>query len=30
VLRWQIGKDMPTTHKNYGHIIWRKRNCVVF
>ena len=30
VMRWQIGKEMPTTHKNYGHLIWRKRNCVVF
>lgn len=30
VMRWQIGKDTPTTSKNYGYMIWRKRNCVVF
>lgn len=30
VMRWQAGKEMPNSHKNYGHLIWRKRNCVVF
>lgn len=30
VMRWQVGHDTPTTSKNYGYLIWRKRNCVVF
>lgn len=30
VLRWQVGKDTPTTSKNYGYLIWKKRNCVMF
>ncbi|HBC7186385.1 TPA: conjugal transfer pilus assembly protein TraU [Morganella morganii] len=29
VLRWQIGKELPTTKKNYGYVIWKKRNCVI-
>lgn len=30
VMRWQAGHDTPTTSKNYGYLIWRKRNCVIF
>lgn len=29
VMRWQLGKEKPTTKKNYGYLIWKKRNCVV-
>ena len=29
VMLWQTGKEMPTTRKNYGYLIWKKRNCVV-
>lgn len=30
VLRWQIGKELPTSKKNYGYLVWKKRNCVIF
>ena len=30
VMRWQIGTDTPTTSKNYGYLVWKKRNCVMF
>lgn len=30
VMRWQVGKDTPTTSKNYGYLVWRKRNCVIY
>ncbi|WP_272664076.1 MULTISPECIES: conjugal transfer pilus assembly protein TraU [unclassified Providencia] len=29
VLRWQLGKELPTSKKNYGHVVWKKRNCVI-
>lgn len=29
VIRWQTGKEMPNTKKNYGYLVWKKRNCVV-
>nr|WP_240155566.1 conjugal transfer pilus assembly protein TraU [Pantoea multigeneris] len=29
VMLWQTGHEMPTTRKNYGYLIWKKRNCVV-
>ncbi|HCR2979559.1 conjugal transfer pilus assembly protein TraU [Serratia marcescens] len=29
VMRWQVGKEMPNSRKNYGYLIWKKRNCVV-
>ena len=29
VMRWQTGKEMPNSKKNYGYLIWKKRNCVV-
>ncbi|NNH97762.1 conjugal transfer pilus assembly protein TraU [Pasteurella multocida] len=30
VLRWQNGKELPTTLKNYGYLVWKKRNCVMW
>lgn len=30
VMRWQVGKETPTTLKNYGYLVWKKRNCVMF
>ena len=27
-LRWEIGHNVPIGMKNFGYIIWRKRNCV--
>lgn len=30
VIRWQIGKELPTSTKNYGYLVWKKRNCVLF
>lgn len=30
VMRWQLGKEMPTTSKNYGYLVWKKRNCVMY
>ncbi|WON75530.1 conjugal transfer pilus assembly protein TraU [Serratia sp. UGAL515B_01] len=29
VMGWQTGKELPTSKKNYGYLIWKKRNCVV-
>lgn len=29
VMRWQAGKEMPNSKKNYGYLIWKKRNCVI-
>ncbi|TNH04046.1 conjugal transfer protein TraU [Testudinibacter sp. TR-2022] len=29
-LRWQAGKELPNSKKNYGQLIWKKRNCVVW
>lgn len=28
VMRWQTGHTSPTSRKNFGYLIWRKRNCV--
>ncbi|HBR6573350.1 TPA: traU family protein, partial [Klebsiella pneumoniae] len=25
---WEAGKNPPNTRKNYGYLMWRKRNCV--
>ncbi|EQA15450.1 conjugal transfer pilus assembly protein TraU [Glaesserella parasuis] len=30
VMRWQVGKETPMSSKNYGYLIWKKRNCVMF
>ena len=26
--RWETGKNPPNTKKNFGYLMWRKRNCV--
>ncbi|EFL9830281.1 conjugal transfer protein [Escherichia coli] len=28
VTRWEAGKNPPNTKKNFGYLMWRKRNCV--
>ncbi|WP_436910410.1 conjugal transfer pilus assembly protein TraU [Enterobacter kobei] len=28
VMRWEMGHNPPNTKKNYGYLLWRKRNCV--
>lgn len=28
VMRWETGKNPPNTKKNFGYLMWRKRNCV--
>ncbi len=28
VMAWEAGHASPNTKKNYGYLIWRKRNCV--
>ena len=28
VMRWQTGHASPNSRKNFGYLIWRKRNCV--
>lgn len=28
VMRWETGHNPPNTKKNYGYLLWRKRNCV--
>jgi conjugal transfer pilus assembly protein TraU len=28
VMRWEAGKNPPNSRKNYGYLMWRKRNCV--
>ncbi|EIW1915980.1 conjugal transfer pilus assembly protein TraU, partial [Klebsiella pneumoniae] len=28
VMRWEAGKNPPVTRKNFGYLMWRKRNCV--
>lgn len=28
VTRWETGKNPPNTKKNFGYLMWRKRNCV--
>lgn len=28
VMRWEAGHTQPADRKNYGYLIWRKRNCV--
>lgn len=28
VMRWQAGHASPSGRKNFGYLIWRKRNCV--
>lgn len=28
VMRWETGRNPPNTKKNYGYLLWRKRNCV--
>ncbi|TCZ55633.1 conjugal transfer pilus assembly protein TraU [Klebsiella grimontii] len=28
VMRWEVGRNPPNTRKNYGYLMWRKRNCV--
>lgn len=30
VMLWQAGQEGPASRKNYGFLIWKKRNCVVF
>ncbi|MFV9004411.1 TraU family protein, partial [Raoultella ornithinolytica] len=27
-MRWEAGRNPPNTRKNYGYLMWRKRNCV--
>nr|WP_320334602.1 conjugal transfer pilus assembly protein TraU [Pseudomonas sp. P5_152] len=29
VLRWEAGRNPPNSRKNYGYLLWRKRNCVI-
>ncbi|EFK2668576.1 TraU family protein, partial [Escherichia coli] len=29
VTRWETGKNPPNTKKNFGYLMWRKRNCVL-
>jgi len=28
VMAWETGRNPPNTRKNYGYLMWRKRNCV--
>ena len=28
VMRWEAGRNPPNTRKNFGYLMWRKRNCV--
>lgn len=28
VTRWETGKNMPNDRRNFGYLLWRKRNCV--
>lgn len=28
VMRWEAGKNPPSSRKNFGYLMWRKRNCV--
>ncbi|WP_267490998.1 conjugal transfer pilus assembly protein TraU [Ewingella americana] len=28
VMRWETGRNPPSTRKNFGYLLWRKRNCV--
>lgn len=28
-LRWEFGRNPPNSKKNYGYLLWRKRNCVI-
>ncbi|WP_077175617.1 conjugal transfer pilus assembly protein TraU [Yersinia proxima] len=28
VMSWEIGHNMPNDRKNFGYLLWRKRNCV--
>ncbi|MCZ6225981.1 TraU family protein, partial [Escherichia coli] len=28
VMRWETVKNPPNTNKNFGYLMWRKRNCV--
>lgn len=28
VMRWETGNNPPNTKKNFGYLMWRKRNCV--
>ncbi len=28
VMHWQVGHASPASRKNFGYLIWRKRNCV--
>lgn len=28
VMRWEVGRNPPNSRKNYGYLMWRKRNCV--
>lgn len=28
VMLWEVGHNLPSTRKNYGYLLWRKRNCV--
>ena len=30
VMTWETGHLTPTSTKNFGYVIWRKRNCVMF
>ncbi|CNI65154.1 conjugal transfer pilus assembly protein TraU [Yersinia aleksiciae] len=28
VMRWEVGHNSPISRKNFGYLMWRKRNCV--
>lgn len=28
VMRWEVGHNSPDSKKNFGYLLWRKRNCV--
>ncbi|RRU27852.1 conjugal transfer protein TraU, partial [Serratia marcescens] len=28
VMRWEVGHNSPASKKNFGYVMWRKRNCV--
>ncbi|CRL46829.1 hypothetical protein SGGMMB4_05793 (plasmid) [Sodalis glossinidius str. 'morsitans'] len=27
-MRWEIDHNTPVSKKNFGYLLWRKRNCV--
>lgn len=28
VMRWEMGRNLPNDRRNFGYLLWRKRNCV--